>query len=191
MIAVLEDKRTIFGHIGPWTERDYLALEPGGSRIELLDGSLLVRPAPSLSHQRVCMRLAHRLDTCAPDGAEALEGVNLRVAPGRLLIPDVLVTFEQPDDLVCDARLVLLAAEVVSPSNRGALWQEKRELYAAARVPWYLVVDIDNAGDLNLELLRLEGGRYASQAKVARGEQLEISGFTGSLDPADLLKRPS
>jgi Uma2 family endonuclease len=78
-------------HAGPWTEADYLQLPDDGLRIELVDGSLLVNPLPHTAHQRLDSRLWRALDSAAPPGFERLEGVGVRVAEGRILIPDLSV----------------------------------------------------------------------------------------------------
>lgn len=74
-------------HDGPWSEQEYLDLPPGGPRIELVDGSLLVSPAPSGTHQRICRRPANALERSASDDVEVIEGVNLRVVPGPAAHP--------------------------------------------------------------------------------------------------------
>lgn len=81
----------LLDHVGPWTEPDYLALPEDRRRIELLDGGLLVSPAAGGRHQRLSSQLWHALGLAAPDWLEVLEAVNIRVAPGRILIPDLVV----------------------------------------------------------------------------------------------------
>jgi len=89
----------LLDHVGPWTEPDYLALPKGRRRIELLDGGLLVSPAAGGRHQRLSSQLWHALGRAARDWLEVLEAVNVRVAPDRILIPDLVVVTNPGLDL--------------------------------------------------------------------------------------------
>jgi Uma2 family endonuclease len=177
-------------HEGPWTEEDFLALPQGGPKIELVDGRLLVSPAPRKAHQRIMRRLANRLEANAPEELAVDVELNVRVGPENVPIPDVVATYERGGDvLVHDPAYVLLVAEVLSPSNHGAEWVYKNHLYAKARIPWYLLVEIDDEGRPSLVLQRLEDGVYTVVGKAACGQTLELPEPLGEIDPAVLLRR--
>jgi Uma2 family endonuclease len=177
-------------HAGPWSEADYLALPETRERIELLDGSLLVTPAPSSDHQQLARRLANLLEAAAPVELEVVEAVNLRVGPSQFLIPDLLITRRleavgtyQPEDVV-------LVAEVVSPSTTTTDRITKPQLYAAAGIPWFLRVEPAFPQPPGLWLHRLAGAAYIQHAQASAGGTLTLTEPVQTIiDPAVLLRR--
>ena len=116
-----------------------------GNRYELLDGVLLVTPAPSVSHQVVANRLQTALTIAV--GRIGLAHV---VGPGAITSPPG--TQLQPDVLVYPARFPLdikwqdvtehwLAVEVLSRSSRMYDREFKREAYFALGVREVWLVD--------------------------------------------------
>jgi Uma2 family endonuclease len=175
-------------HAGPWSEEDYFALGETSDRIELIDGRLLVSPAPSYRHQRVSWNLVYALKPGARQrGLWVYEAVNVRLRTGRIAIPDLAVVDADDDRLVADASAVVLIGEITSPSNRTTDRVLKRELYAAAGIPWYLLVEQDSA-TLALSLYGLRDGQYVEHAVAKDGERLlSAEPFPIDLDPAALL----
>ena len=131
-----------------YTIEDLDRLPQDGNRYELLDGVLLVTPAPAQSHQVVINRLAFRL-------TEALEvpGHARVVGPGAVVAPPN--TQLQPDILVYPSRFPLsaewheidehwLAVEVLSRSSRIYDREFKRDAYFALGVQQVWLVDRRN-----------------------------------------------
>ncbi|MCO5992772.1 Uma2 family endonuclease [Actinoallomurus rhizosphaericola] len=183
MIAEAVPYEDFWFHDGPWTEEDYLRIPPGGPKIELVDGRLVVSPAPRQAHQRLMRRLANLLEAQAPDDLAVEVALNVRIGPEKILVPDVVATYEQGDDvLVHDPAEILLVVEVLSPSNN--------HLYSVARIPWYLLVEVDeNDEGPTIVLQRLGSGHYNEVARATCGQMLKLPDPFGELDPGDLLKR--
>lgn len=164
----------VFDHIGPWTEEEFLAL-PVDRRVELLDGALLVSPSARVRHQRLSFRLAAALDAAVPVGCEVLEAINVRVGPGKILIPDLVVVSTPGLDLtVCEAADVVLVVEIASPGNAVADRAVKPQLYAQAGIPHYLRVELGAAGPGAL-VCRLERDHYVEVARADPGRLLVLT----------------
>lgn len=177
-------------HPGPWTEEEFWALpEDNGGRIELLDGSLLVSPAPRSGHQRIARRLANQLEAGVAPEWEVLQEVNVRVASGRVLIPDVVVVRARRDVLAYERNEVALVAEVTSPSTQAQDRLLKRGLYASAGIPGYLLVEYDESPEERRALLyELSDDGYRDGDWVAEGEKLELNQPSITIDFAELFR---
>ncbi|MGH3785600.1 MAG: Uma2 family endonuclease [Pseudonocardiaceae bacterium] len=164
----------IFEHIGPWTEEEFLAL-PVDRRVELLDGALLVGPSARIRHQRLSFRLAAALDAVVPAGFEVLEAINVRVGPGKILIPDIAVVGTPGLDVtVCEAADVALVVEIVSPGNALADRAVKPQLYAQAGIQHYLRVELGVDGPC-AAVCRLERHRYVQVMHIDPGYPLVLT----------------
>lgn len=170
----------------PLTEDDLAATPADGHRYELLDGTLLVTPAPSLTHQLCVASLLILLREARQPGQVVLTApFDVRLSRITVLEPDVLVAWRA--DLT-PARLEgppLLSVEVLSPSTRRIDVSVKRLAYEAAGVPAYWIVDPDAP---SLTVLELEEGRYVERAAVAGDEPFHATvPFPVTVVPARLL----
>ena len=130
-----------------WTRDQVLNLPADGNRYELVDGELLVSPAPAFDHQvvlgRVYMMLAPYVDA-AKLGLVLWSPADLELEPGQLNQPDVFVLPSAPATRRWeDAPRPVLVIEALSPSTARYDRGLKRRYYQRAGVPEYWIVDID------------------------------------------------
>ncbi|MEU4566863.1 Uma2 family endonuclease [Micromonospora sp. NPDC023956] len=164
----------VFGHDGPWTEEEYLALGETSQRVELFDGSLHVTPAPTPQHQNISGELRAVLrGPVRKAGLRVLEGVNVRLRPDRITIPDLVVTdpidLNDPYVAAGDVRLV---CEIISPGNAATDKVLKMHYHAAAGIEWYLLVEQKS---LAVHLYRRQDGHHAEHSSAAPGGLLELT----------------
>jgi Uma2 family endonuclease len=180
----------IFGRGLPMTEEEFFALGETSERVELFDASLYLTPAPTPRHRLISRRLANALDAGAMNaGLNVMEAVNVRLQPGRIPIPDLVVTTDiDLDESVIDAEAVLLVCEIVSPSNASTDRVLKMHYYAAAGIPWYLLVEQETR---TLHLYELAASHYKERSVTKAGEVLHLTEPVAvTIDPEDLLPRP-
>jgi Uma2 family endonuclease len=152
----------------PLVRADLDAMPDDGHRYELVDGVLLVSPAPKPLHQRVVGRLFRLLDDACPDDCEVFVArLDVVLADDTVLEPDLLVA-RRTDLTERDLPAApLLAVEVLSPSTRRFDLTLKRSRFEAAGVGSYWVVDPDEP---SLIAWDLEAGRYVEAAHVSGDE---------------------
>ena len=131
---------------GGWTYDEYARLPDDGNRYEVVDGEVLVTPAPSTRHQHVLLTLsvALRLYVQREGIGVVLPDVDLLFVEGQFLRPDLLYVpnearsgittrgVEQPPGLV---------VEVLSPASGTVDLVKKPRRYRDFGVPEYWVVD--------------------------------------------------
>ncbi len=174
----------------PLTEDDLAAMPDDGHRYELVDGVLLVTPAPNASHQTcVVAMIGLLLPACPPDQKVLVAPFDVRLSRFTVLQPDVLVTRREQLTEVRLEGAPLLAVEVQSPSTRRIDLGTKRLAYEAAGVPAYWLVDPDPP---SVTVLHLEAGTYVEQAVVTGDEPyLATFPFPVTVVPARLVDRPT
>jgi Uma2 family endonuclease len=127
-----------------------------GNRYELLDGVLLVTPAPRAVHQIVAFRIASILGNGLGTHAHVVGPGAISVPPGTQLQPDVLV-YPSRFSPTTDWPKVTehwLAVEVLSRSSRIYDREFKRDAYFALGVTEVWLVDIR---DQSVEVCRGRG----------------------------------
>ncbi|WP_163570295.1 Uma2 family endonuclease [Fodinicola feengrottensis] len=152
-----------------FTVRDLEAMPDDGHRYELIDGTLIVSPAPGWRHQTVAGELFVVLRAARPDGFVVVAApFAVQPSDSTELQPDVLVG--RFDDFTEKNLPVapLLVVEVLSPSTALNDLNYKKAAYARMGVASYWVID---PVSVTLTVFELTSeGAYELLAKVSGDE---------------------
>ena len=171
----------------PLTEDDLATMPDDGHRYELVDGVLIVTPAPGLNHQICVTALGALLATVSPPELRVLVApFEVRLSRLTILQPDVLVAHKSDFGEDRLEHAPLLAIEVLSPSTRRIDLGTKRLAFEAAGVAAYWLVDPHTPSLIVLELD--EQGRYLEKATATGDEAYHATiPFPVTVVPARLL----
>jgi len=175
----------------PFTVADLEGMPDDGRRYELIDGELLVSPAPGLAHQEVVYTLYGVLRAACPRDLWVI-GAPFAVRPDTFneLQPDILVARNADLTLKDLPAAPLLAVEVISPSSRLIDASLKKAAYARLGVPSFWLIDPDPENP-QLTVFEIDSAGDYRQAGQATGEQAYQARrpFAVRVVPADLVAR--
>jgi Uma2 family endonuclease len=166
------------------TYDDYAALPNDGRRYQLIEGDLVVTPAPTISHQRISRNLQHIIVTQVKSqrlGAVFDAPVDVILAGDTVVQPDILFVSRARQEIIAERGVEGapdLVVEILSDSTRTLDRTTKMRLYARAGVQETWLID---PGAETLEVFELEAGAYVLRAALKRGET-HHSAMLGGLD---------
>jgi Uma2 family endonuclease len=170
-----------------YTYEDLAGFPEDNLRRELIDGELIVTPAPATRHQDVVLWLGSRLLAHVErhGGKVYIAPTDVWFSPVNVVEPDVL--YVRPEHVGRVERKLVRSApdivvEVSSPSTRKLELVRKRELYERYGVPEYWYVDLDAE---RVEVFRLHEGAYPAPVSLERGQTLtsaQVPGFAVEVD---------
>jgi Uma2 family endonuclease len=150
---------------GSWTYEDYAALPDDGRRYELVNGVLVMAPAPGTGHQSIVVRLSYYLFMhveLAGLGRVFSGPVDVELGPKNVYQPDLVVVLNAHLERVAEKKISGapdLAVEIASPGTAAYDRLTKNEKYAQAGIPEYWLVKPTRRA---VEVLVLEHGEYRS-----------------------------
>ena len=157
------------------TYEDYCAA-PADKRYELLDGELIMVPAPNLKHQTVQLKLTMRLGRFIEDralGTLFTPVCDVMLSDTDVVQPDLLFISRERDHLLSGGQNVQgapdLVVEILSPSSAKQDRGKKRALYGRHGVTEYWLVDPIAE---TIQIHRLEGEILVPTRTFGRGETL-------------------
>ena len=174
------------------TYKDYCAT-PDDERYELLNGDLMMVPAPNRKHQEVLTRLYLELGVFTKEhrlGKVYVAPFDVVLSDTDVVQPDLLFISRAREHTLTDENVrgaPDLVIEILSPSTADRDLGYKHELYGRHGVLEYWVVDpmgetiaVHRQRDGRLELAEIFGRRDTLQTSLLEGLQLKLDDIFAS-----------
>ena len=156
---------------------------PDDKRYELLDGELIMVPAPNLGHQRIGAKLGTQLYTFVEEkglGEVFFAPCDVVLSNTDVVQPDLLFVSNERAHLLLGGDNVRgapdLVVEILSPSTAGQDRTLKRALYFKHGVKEYWLVDPDAR---TVTVLRLGEDAFEVEAIYGEGQTMSSPTLTG------------
>lgn len=131
-----------------WTVADYLLLGEMDTPCQLINGELIMSPAPTPLHQRVSKRIFKLLDKASVNKGEVFYSpVDLYVDSKNVLQPDLVFISEENKQIISGRGIEGtpdLIVEIIFPSNIFTDRNIKKKTYQRIGVKEYWIVDPGN-----------------------------------------------
>ena len=162
--------------VGPWTVDDLADLPEGPWRYEIVDGSLLMSPAPAPRHEVVLASLLILLRETVPSPERVLGPAGVTFG-ASYRVPDLVVVREGID--LWDAKTISpadveLVIEIVSPGSVTEDRITKPAQYAAQGIGAFWRIEIDNELSLSAYVLQPGNDFYTAIGTWVEGERVDL-----------------
>ncbi len=174
------------------TARDLDDVPDDTNRYEVIDGELYVSPFPAYAHQYTLMELLaivdghvrrNRLGRVFPAGLKVVIGEPTGVGPDIVYVSAARMDGMRDDGFYGAPDLVVEILSTKPNLDRVV----KRGAYERGGIPHYWIVDPEKR---TFDALRLDGGRYRTEARIEGEGELRATLFPGLvIDVASLWPR--
>ena len=134
-------------HKKRYTYQDYLDLPEDGKRYEIINGELVMVPAPRIIHQDIGFKIGNLLFNFNQQeryGKVLMSPVDVILSETNVIQPDILFISKERSHIITETHIKGapdFIIEIISPSSGYYDLIEKKELYAQYGVREYWIVD--------------------------------------------------
>lgn len=158
-----------------FTYSDYLLLPDNGKRYEILEGELLMSPAPNAKHQTTLIRLVRILSAYVEKnilGQVFIAPFDVVISKNDVVQPDLIFIPTKNEFKIKSSHMEGapdLVVEIVSPGSAQRDRIIKRKIYALHGVKEFWLVHPEKE---QIQILRLEKGDFKRIAELKREDIL-------------------